>query len=562
MSKKRLREVTQRLRECQKTTSRRSWQEGLQILENAIAESVKVDVIAISILLAVAQKAAAWTAAFALLEDMLCRAISPNEVTYGTLLSACQKPMLWQETLDLLRTRSPKPRLVAFNAGLGSCRVAWSIALLMLSCGLSRRLPADIVTYNTVTSACETWPLAAKLLATATKASHGLRCTVIGHNAVIAASRESGAWREAMDRFTWMQLQGLRSSSVTLNSLGSSGALWAPALSLLGSMATTALASQEVFNAALLACSRSSTWRWTAELCDEVLRPDEVAAIALCAAQEEAGLWMDAMALLKSSIQERLVGSATLHVSVCSACTRGRRWERSMLLWEDMRTTGFWPDAAAHGALLQMLSVAGAGKWRASLGHLAGLKGFASTILGNFAMAPCEQVRQWREALWVSSSLAEAGLEVDAKTFGLALGSLQVPHQWARSLILMAELPNKRLAMNDVHLGAALATAQASQQWPVAVALLKASGEHRLRCEEPAYGAALQSTGPRWWASLALAEDMSLSLQVRSTSLPLLEVKSDALLTGRCFEGHFAVLHEADLQGLELLARETAHMAR
>ncbi|CAK8994682.1 Putative pentatricopeptide repeat-containing protein At1g12700 [Durusdinium trenchii] len=207
MSKKRLREVTQRLRECQ-TTSRRSWQEGLQILENAIAESVKVDVIAISILLAVAQKAAAWTAAFALLEDMLCRAISPNEVTYGTLLSACQKPMLWQETLDLLRTRSPKPRLVAFNAGLGSCRVAWSIALLMLSCGLSRRLPADIVTYNTVTSACETWPLAAKLLATATKASHGLRCTVIGHNAVIAASRESGAWREAMDRFTWMQLQG------------------------------------------------------------------------------------------------------------------------------------------------------------------------------------------------------------------------------------------------------------------------------------------------------------------------------------------------------------------
>eukprot|EP00913_Durusdinium_trenchii_P014934 g14008.t1 len=183
-----------------------------------------------------------------------------------------------------------------------------------------------------------------------------------------------------------------------------------------------------------------------------------------------------------------------------------------------------------EGALLQMLSVAGAGKWRASLGHLAGLKGFASTILGNFAMAPCEQVRQWREALWVSSSLAEAGLEVDAKTFGLALGSLQVPHQWARSLILMAELPNKRLAMNDVHLGAALATAQASQQWPVAVALLKASGEHRLRCEEPAYGAALQSTGPRWWASLALAEDMSLSLQVRSTSLPLLEVKSDALL--------------------------------
>eukprot|EP00913_Durusdinium_trenchii_P030179 g28278.t1 len=141
--------------------------EGLQILENAIAESVKVDVIAISILLAVAQKAA--------------------EISlYSSFISP-----------DCHRTGRPQR-----------------------SCGLSRRLPADIVTYNTVTSACETWPLAAKLLATATKASHGLRCTVIGHNAVIAASRESGAWREAMDRFTWMQLQGLRSSSVTLNSLG------------------------------------------------------------------------------------------------------------------------------------------------------------------------------------------------------------------------------------------------------------------------------------------------------------------------------------------------------
>lgn len=60
-----LREVTDRLLECQ---SSRQWEEGFGVLQDAIASTVKVDVIAMGIAMSMAQKspeAAAWASAVA-----------------------------------------------------------------------------------------------------------------------------------------------------------------------------------------------------------------------------------------------------------------------------------------------------------------------------------------------------------------------------------------------------------------------------------------------------------------------------------------------------------------
>eukprot|EP00434_Breviolum_minutum_P022854 symbB.v1.2.020165.t1/scaffold1649.1/size108312/8 len=412
-----LREATESLLECQ---SFGRWQDGLDILRAAIASMVKVDVIAMSIAMSMAQKAAAWASSVTLQEEMSCRTITPNEVTMGTLLGAYGKAMKWQEAVNLGRA----PSLVAFNAALSTCRAQWRLTLEMLFTTALQRLPSDVVSYNTVTSAIVgTWTLAAKLVVAITEAS--LRQNVIGSNAAMAACSTSSAWREAMDLMDVMNSQGIQPTVITSNSLGTAGVrgscwqlatviqdlmlarklapdglsfnvllsaadraekpwtamkllshvkrwhvqlspisfgsaasacsrgiLWTGALHLLSRMAAVSMNDAEVRNIALLACSRSMSWRWTTQLLQGVQIQDEVAAIAAVSAQEEAGHWKDAITLLKQCCLARLISSASLHVSVCSACTRGRQWERSILLWEAMRSMGFVADTAAHGTVL------------------------------------------------------------------------------------------------------------------------------------------------------------------------------------------------------------------
>lgn len=603
-----LREVTDRLLECQ---SSRQWEEGFGVLQDAIASTVKVDVIAMGIAMSMAQKspeAAAWASAVAVGKDMSCRAISANQVTLGTLLSAYGMVTNWLQAVQLVHLSYQWPvcpatlTVVSFNAMLAACRVQWPLTLHMLFASASQRLPPDVVSYNTVASNAGPWTWAVKLLTSAREAS--VRCNTIGNNAVIAACSTSFAWREAVAVADTMQFRGIQCSTVTCNSLGtanvrashwqkasvvqdfmldskltpdalsfnvilsaldraeqpqsalnllfnikrhrlqltpmsfgsamsalSRGTRWRNALQLLSIMASSHLpAAAQVCNSALLACSRSSSWQWTFQLHEERPNADEVAAVAVVSAYDEAGRWQDALELLlRCSRERRLISSAALHVSACSACTRGRCWEQSLLLWEDMRFRGFAADEAAQGALLQSLSAANLGLWASSLRHVAGSQLVETgPLLRNFAMVPCEQVRQWTHSLAMSMALAQVGLQADVNTFGILLGSLQVIHQWVRSMLMVHQL-RLRWCINEVHAGAAIATAQASQHWTLACDLLLNAGGMRVHFREPstAFGAALEACSAYWWVSLTLAEEMSC--QGLLPTLPLLAVKSDAL---------------------------------
>ncbi|CAJ1379444.1 unnamed protein product [Effrenium voratum] len=593
-----LREVTALLAQCQKSGQ---WQLGFDILTGAMSAHVEADVIAVSIAAGAAQQVSAWGPSLALAEDATCRGIAPNQVSCGTLLASCGKARQWTQVLQALRTEpAPAMGAVGFNAALSACRTEWRRALLMLSSATCKRLVPDEVGYNSVADAVCQWAGAVALLRVAEEAE--LRIGTVALNTLMAQV----SWRLAFETFGQMHLHGIEPSLVSSNSLGtaavrgsvwqaalqdrtssrdvtsfnvvlsaldrgekpqtalrlftdalrrrvalsvvsfgtvasacSRGARWAPALWLLDALAPRRMApSQEVANSALLACSRAGAWPRTLELVKERTPEDEAGLVAVAMALEEAGRWQHALALLGSGLR-----SATLFVAVCSACTRGRQWEQAAEVLEAMSCASLRQDVASQGAQLQLLSSAHAGLWRQAL-HFA--PGAGPGILRNFALASCEQVRQWAAALALCSQAAQAFAEPDVNTFGLLLGS-HAAGQWERSVTILKELVCTRLPVNEVHLGAAI-TAQESA-WPAAIFWLGGFRRFRLRLNESAFGAALQACSePAWQAALALAEDLGARVV---PTLPLLAMKSAALEKGRCWQQKAAVLHAAGVQGLQ-----------
>eukprot|EP00434_Breviolum_minutum_P022856 symbB.v1.2.020167.t1/scaffold1649.1/size108312/10 len=167
-------------------------------------------------------------------------------------------------------------------------------------------------------------------------------------------------------------------------------------------------------------------------------------------------------------------------------------------------------------------------------------------------MAPCEQARQWKKAFTMLSDVIEVGLQPDINTFGIVMGSLQTLRQWVHSMQLMKQVHSARLDINEVHAGSTIASAQASKHWRLACHLVLDAGRMRLYFREPAFGAALEACSTFWWATLALAEEMSS--QSLLPTVPLLVVKSNALELGRSWLGQSAVLDMASFQGLHGLA--------
>ena len=182
----------------------------------------------------------------------------------------------------------------------------WSQTLELLSLALSRRC-SSVSLYVSSISACEKcsqWQPALFLLESFEGAGD-----VAAENAAISASAKAGQWQQALKI-----LSKISGSRLQINLIS--------------------------MNASISACEKASMWEEAlalyAELLSWSLQADGITCNALTSSFAEAAVWRLALHFF---YEEDLSLDEVSYDAVLSACQRSARWEASISLLVDMRTT-------------------------------------------------------------------------------------------------------------------------------------------------------------------------------------------------------------------------------
>lgn len=89
-----------------------------------------------------------------------------DEISWNTLISACERSSEWQKAMDLLGVmeETTRPDLVTFNSLISACD-AWPMALALLQAVEGKQLLPDVISLNAVIASCGAqWQMALSLL--------------------------------------------------------------------------------------------------------------------------------------------------------------------------------------------------------------------------------------------------------------------------------------------------------------------------------------------------------------------------------------------------------------
>lgn len=281
------------------------WKEALCLLTEMNDQCLATDAYSTSAAVGAAARGHCWLLAIELLLAVPTRdgrQISGGHwslAALGAALQGCQTSHSWPWALELLAAaqRQPanlRPDVLAYNLALGACEaaLAWVQALALLQdlapmlqngCqgkivgeghGLTGSISADVVTLNSVLSACRgsaEWQLALNLFQDAL-ATSPVGCVprpdAVSFQVGIAACSDGARWQEALSFLFQMPSARLaltlESHAAAIGALGRAG-LWRRALDLLeesrGIASSTAGAGGRCFNAAISACERMMQWQ-------------------------------------------------------------------------------------------------------------------------------------------------------------------------------------------------------------------------------------------------------------------------------------------------------------
>ncbi|CAE7206022.1 unnamed protein product [Symbiodinium sp. CCMP2456] len=308
------------------------------------------------------QRIGATNEAMLLFEELLAGSGPVADSTsLGSVLSACERVGLWQAAWSLLgrfRGQGLEPQSGALRAALSALRSGgrWQEALLLLG-ELEDSSSADVVAFS----------------------------------AAMAVLEMAGSWQQAFSLLAKMRSRAVAPDSYTYSALLGSCRAWA------SESEAAALNTAR----ALLADARDSR------------EANEVVIGAMLRILEFAGLWAEALDLLRKAPSRRAAGrepNLINYASAASACAKGQKWECCLDLLRELEEAGTSPDIVLLSAVISACAanvvLSGSERWQSwqppSRGVLTRCQSATGTVDSDLAAkleAAKERVAQAKEAV-------------------------------------------------------------------------------------------------------------------------------------------------------------------
>ena len=214
------------------------WEQAMRVRKDVAALHSQPDLVMVNTVINACKPQ--WSTAL-FLRDPSWSQQSPDAFTYVACISCCESGAQWQRAFSLLG-RSEAQQLsssITYNAFAAVLNTSeqWLQNLALLCNQRWRRLPADIITFGTLVTACEgcaQWPAA--LMVFQELLSSGPMPDLIAYNAATSACGRGSQWQFALTLFFELFAARLQGNSISRNSAISAcanGGHWEHALLLL-----------------------------------------------------------------------------------------------------------------------------------------------------------------------------------------------------------------------------------------------------------------------------------------------------------------------------------------
>ena len=400
-----------------------------------------------------------WARAISCFQEALSQDISKRHtmLVSGTeAIQACGRRFQWQQAGSLLGVLQGHALadLVSYNSAIGVCQKCqnWSLALGLLSVISLARLVPDIISFNSLMSACEGhWAFAVDLLGRVEK--QGCESpNVITYSTVINACDKGSCWFVALFILETMQKRVVLPNVVTFSSAISrcaEGGRWDIAIFLLISMAAWRVDRNVIsYNCAISACEATGQW-----------------AIAL-----------SLLTLMEEDVLQPDVVSYNTAISACAG-----RWAMAWQHFCKMRSCLIRCDAMSYH----------------NLGH----------VCRDAGTDPNADKGNWLVASFALQSIRRGQLQQDSITCSLWIRC--GVESWHMALRVLSTIANGSVEQNCVNLSSVLSYCKGKCPWQVAFAVLGSGPVDTVVCN----GILRVLDADQWFASLAFFENMCNSDQ-------------------------------------------------
>eukprot|EP00434_Breviolum_minutum_P003866 symbB.v1.2.003399.t1/scaffold190.1/size276550/24 len=250
------------------------WSQALQMLEDMSQGHLRADVVTYGAVMASCQKQ--WV--LEILDELQQMQVRKNSFIYNIAITACDKSSHgahWESALILCRELQDMNMddLFTYNASISACGNAkqWKCALSLIPVLGDQRLKPQLITYNTVISACENqWWIVKGILEEVDKLA--LERDVITFNTSIKACGSCAEWQEALHLFREVRVLSMEANEVTYTAVmgvcGMSGE-WQRVLELLMQCDQIGFVDTTMSSVALSACSSALKWQKGLELFED-----------------------------------------------------------------------------------------------------------------------------------------------------------------------------------------------------------------------------------------------------------------------------------------------------
>ncbi|CAJ1446740.1 unnamed protein product [Effrenium voratum] len=402
-------------------------------------------------------------------QALLLAADFPKRVSFNTALSACAKSARWACGLAQLREPKFHPNVVTFNSSISACD--WPLALALLAELQTRRLQADVLSWNSAKSALKgQWQRALQA---------GPTCDAFGFGSCLAAAPgwrmclellqealrrdvEPNAflcsamrlrWADALQVLSFSRMKSVQADMVMYNSgIAASASRWQLAPVWLGQCAALSLSPSAVSLAAAIGVyGDTQEWLQALHLAAEAdeSKPRNAALGALGAA----GRWRGALVLLaRGSATARPFSLVALN-SAISACEKAGRWRSAICLFWQIEEHRLQPDIISFNAAISAMGQCRL--WQMALVFLSlALAAVQITVITlNAVLTAYEKAQQWQRALDFFSFEA---FQADVVSFNVLLGALADAAQWRRAVALLQAMPEEQVLPSTVSFACAM----------------------------------------------------------------------------------------------------------
>ena len=407
-----------------------------------------------------------WARAISCFQEVLSQDVSRSHTVMvsGTeAIQACGRLFQWQQAGGLLGFLQGHALadLVSYNSAIGVCQKCqnWSLALGLLSLICLARLVPDIISFNSLMSACEGhWAFAVALLGKVEKQGCEswmlLMPNVVTYSSVMNACDKGSCWSVALFILETMQKRVVLPNVVTFSSAISGcakGGQWDIAIFLLISMVAWRVDRNIIsYNCAISACEATGQW-----------------AIALSSL----------LTLMEGNV---LLPDGVSYNTAISACAG--RWTMAWQHLCKMRLCLIRCDAMSYHNLVD--------------------------VCRETRTDPNADKGNWLVASFALQSIRRGQLQQDSITCSLWVRC--GVESWHMALRVLSTIANGSVERNCVNLSSVLSYCKEKCPWQVAFAVAGSDPVDTVVCN----GILRVLDADQWFASLAFVENMSIQAKI------------------------------------------------